>query len=85
MSMVETYSIRVSGVARINDDVNVRHVSLPRITAFGTVAEQPPLPRKVVTPIRFIPADREARLAMIHAAVSKARRAGLFDHCLVQP
>lgn len=81
---VETRAIRASGVARINDGHNVKQVSLPRIPALADVADFPPL-RRLATAIEPIPADKQARIAIIRACHRKMARAGMFDHCRYQP
>lgn len=80
---VETRSVRASGVARINDDHNVKQVSLPRISALADVADFPPQ-RRLVTAIEPIPADKQARISIIRACHRKMARAGMFDHCRYQ-
>ena len=80
---VEVYSVRASSVAHLSDD-NIKHISLPFISAMRAAAQEPPRLKMVVT-IRPIRAEKAARMAAIDAAVREARRAGLFDHCEWQP
>lgn len=80
---IEVYSVRASSVAHLSDD-NIKHISLPFIGAMRTGKQEPPR-LKMVVKVRPMRADKAARMAAIDAAVRKARRAGLFDHCEWQP